>query len=52
MGQYTDKMTQKCVKMSLFVRVLVTHCGSDESGDLLRGFQCVLILLLVGSVGT
>ena len=39
MGQYTDKMTQKCVKKSLFVRVLVTHCGSDESGDSLGVFS-------------
>ena len=35
-GHYTDKMTQKYVKMSLFVRV-VTHYGSDES----FGFFCV-----------
>ena len=32
MGQFTDKMTQKCVKMSLFDRV-VTHFGSNESND-------------------
>ena len=38
MGQYTDKMTQKCVKMSLFVRV-VTHYGSNESNDSLGVFS-------------
>ena len=37
-GQYTDKMTQKCVKMSLFVCV-VTHYGSNESNDSLRVFR-------------
>ena len=37
-GQYTDKMTQKCVKMSLFVRV-VTHYGSNESNDSLGVFS-------------
>ena len=40
MGQYTDKMTQKYVKMSLFVRV-VTHYGSNESNDSF-GFFCVV----------
>ena len=37
-GQYTDKMTQRCVKMSLFVRV-VTHYGSNESNDSLGVFS-------------
>ena len=40
MGQYTDKMTQKYVKMSLFIRV-VTHFGSNESNDSF-GFFCVV----------
>ena len=40
-GQYTDKMTQKCVKMSLFVRV-VTHYGSNESNDSLGVFSVFL----------
>ena len=38
MGQYTDKMTQKCVKISLFVRI-VTHYGSNESNDSLGVFS-------------
>ena len=38
-GSVHGQMTQKCVKKSLFVRVLVTHCGSDESGDSLGVFR-------------
>ena len=44
MGQYTDKMTQKCVKMSLFVRV-VTHYGSNESNDSLGVFSDISLCL-------
>ena len=38
-GQYTDKMTQKCVKNESFCPCSDTHYGSNESNDSLGVFS-------------